>query len=151
MDSNYMDLHCLAPSASLAAGEVCKVYRKTITFANFDFSPVYDLADAIYDFEEDGVKIKNEDGRIIGFALLTLDGTVLRANCCIDYYTEERFLSQIGMLYPHVVGKLVTRPGKNDKFMNLHEKSRVFKVVVDHLVLSLKRPADPRICKIGEE
>jgi hypothetical protein len=137
-----------APIERVIDGNEVKLYRARAVIAYLD-GEVYDLEATVFQFEDSLVPVVSDDGRQLGFATVTIEGTRVVADFGIDYASEERFLAETEAikLYPHLYGSMVFMPMLTFDF---HKRLAPTKLRIDGVVLSQKRPTDERVPALGK-
>lgn len=95
--------------------------------------------------------VRNDEGKLIGHALLRVHNRKLVADMVIDYSTPERLAAETrdGVRhYARAIGTLVFR-NCGDGMLDFAQQP-VLRMEVDALVLSTTRPTDPKLLAFGE-
>jgi hypothetical protein len=100
------------------------------------------------------VPVENDEGKLIGFANLTINKKSIWADISIDYSTPERLSAELRdgeRVFPRMVGELVTREENPSPFVDLAGGRRVVvSLKVSKVVLSSQASSDKRLQPLGE-
>lgn len=118
--------------------EDAKTFTKNVEVFIFDTHNVVDYTGCLVTYDST-VPLKNDDGKIIGSAVLSMDHNILVADMFIDYSTPERLNIETGSIpvYPHLEfePELEVERGSH----------KATKVHVVGISLSMFQPQDNRI------
>jgi|SRR6185436_7944598 len=132
--------------ANLVDGNDVRLYRDTVILAYLEGA--YEGAELV---ECNPTPVHNEEGKVLGYAMVRVQNRKLVADIVIDYASPERLAAETrdGVRhYARAVGS-VAHKTRGDGILDFM-RPEVSKVEIDNITLTSSKPNDPKVLPLGE-